>query len=60
MGHISQSDGLIHILNEYPNLKKTLIHINNTNSIVDPNSENNQILLKNNIEVSDDNQDIYI
>ena len=64
MGHLSQSSGdspgLIEILKKYPKLKKALIHINNTNPILDPNSAEFAILKNNNISVSYDGMEIYL
>ncbi len=74
MGHISQwsvpvssatgldgsSPGLIEILNRYPKLKKALIHINNTNPILNPDSFEYSILKENNINVSYDGMEIYL
>ena len=60
MGHISQNGGLINVLNKYPKLKKALIHINNTNPILNPESDEHRILKANNINVSYDGMEIYI
>ena len=59
MGHKPQSE-MINILNEYPKLRKILIHINNTNPILNEESEERKILNSNNIEVSFDGMDIII
>jgi pyrroloquinoline quinone biosynthesis protein B len=62
MGHVSQDgpDGMLSILKKYPKLKKTLIHINNTNPILDPRSDNLRILQDNDISVSYDGMEILL
>ena len=60
MGHVSQSGGLIEILNKYPKLKKALIHLNNTNPVLNPNTDEFKILKENNINVSYDGMEIYL
>ena len=62
MGHITQDGeyGILSVLKKYPDLKKTLIHINNTNPILDPESDNYKMLLDNDICVSYDGMEIYI
>jgi pyrroloquinoline quinone biosynthesis protein B len=56
MGHIPQSgeNGLMHVLQGFPNTKKILIHINNTNPILNENSTERKILSKQSIEVAED------
>lgn len=56
MGHLPQSDkgGLIEFLNTLGNKRKILIHINNTNPILDENSRQRKILNEHDIEVAYD------
>lgn len=62
MGHVAQSgdNGMINILKDYPNLKKTLIHINNTNPILNNCSTEYNFLVENDIQISNDNEDLFI
>ena len=60
MGHVSQSGGLIEVLKKYPKLKKALIHINNTNPILNPKSPEFSILKENGIDISYDGMEIYL
>jgi pyrroloquinoline quinone biosynthesis protein B len=60
MGHLPQSGagGMIEILNQLPNARKILIHINNSNPILDEDSEPCKILAENGIEVAYDGLEI--
>lgn len=60
MGHLPQSGtgGMIEILNDIPNARKILIHINNSNPILDEDSEPHQQLLHAGIEVAYDGMEI--
>jgi pyrroloquinoline quinone biosynthesis protein B len=60
IGHLPQSGegGMIEMLNKVPNARKFLIHINNTNPILDEESEERKILEQNGIEVSYDGLEI--
>lgn len=60
MGHLPQSGkgGMIEILNHIQTTRKILIHINNTNPILDNDSHERQILNKNGIEVAYDGLEI--
>ena len=59
MGHKPQTD-MIHVFKEFPKLRKILIHINNTNPICDKTTKEYAKLIKNNIEVSEDDMDIFL
>ena len=56
MGHLAQSGegGMIERLAAFPDVRKVLIHINNTNPILDEDSPERAILSEANIEVSHD------
>ena len=56
MGHISLSgnDGLIQELDKYTDTRRILIHINNTNPILNENSPEHKYLKEHNIEVAYD------
>ena len=60
IGHLPQSGagGMIEVLNGVKNTRKILIHINNTNPILDEDSEQRKILSKAGIEVSYDGLEI--
>ncbi len=60
IGHLPQSGvgGMIEVLNRIENTRKILIHINNTNPILDDDSKERKILSENNIEVSYDGLEI--
>lgn len=60
MGHMPQSGegGMIDILNTVPNARKILIHINNTNPILDEDSEPCKVLTAAGIEVAYDGMEI--
>ncbi|CAC9500720.1 Coenzyme PQQ synthesis protein B [uncultured Gammaproteobacteria bacterium] len=64
MGHLPQSGkgGMIEVLSDpkLNNSRKILIHINNTNPILNEDSEERKILIKNNIEVAYDGMDIEL
>ena len=62
MGHLDQSSkgGIIDTLNSLQKPRKILIHINNTNPILNEESEERKFLNSNNIEVSYDGMDIII
>ncbi|MCF6191296.1 MAG: pyrroloquinoline quinone biosynthesis protein PqqB [Cocleimonas sp.] len=62
MGHLDQSSkgGIIETLNALSKPRKVLIHINNTNPILDENSPERKRLDKENIEVSYDGMDIHL
>lgn len=56
MGHLAQSGegGMLERLEAFPDARKVLIHINNTNPILDEDSEQRAILRNANIEVAHD------
>lgn len=56
MGHLAQSGegGMIEQLSAFPDARKILIHINNTNPILDEQSEQRAILGQHSIEVASD------
>ncbi len=56
MGHIPQSGekGLLQVLQAFPNTRKILIHINNTNPILNENSSERKTLSTQHIEVAED------
>ncbi len=56
MGHRVQSGpgGMIEVLEEFPDARRILIHINNTNPILDPDSEQRRILNEAGLEVAYD------
>ena len=60
IGHLPQSGkgGMIEVLNKVENTRKILIHINNTNPILDEDSEQRRILDAAGIEVSYDGLEI--
>ncbi|MGH8498637.1 MAG: pyrroloquinoline quinone biosynthesis protein PqqB [Methylococcales bacterium] len=60
MGHLAQSGekGMLSVLNKLQNTRKILIHINNTNPILDEDSEERKILDKEGIEVASDGMEI--
>jgi len=62
MGHLAQSGpgGMIEILRRYPDKRRILIHINNTNPILQEDSEQALELARNGIEVAFDGMDIEI
>ena len=62
MGHLDQSSdgGIMSILNAMDKPRKILIHINNTNPILNEESPQRQILNKANIELAYDGMDIEL
>jgi len=62
MGHLDQSGkgGIIEILNRLEKPRKVLIHINNTNPILDEESPERMALTKAGIEVSHDGMEIEL
>jgi pyrroloquinoline quinone biosynthesis protein B len=62
MGHLSQSapGGIIDLLRPLHKPRKVLIHINNTNPILDENSTERAQLEKQGIEVAHDGMDIVL
>ena len=62
MGHLDQSSegGIMETLNGLSKPRKVLIHINNTNPILDESSSERAILNEANIEVSYDGMDIHL
>lgn len=62
MGHLAQSgpDGMIEVLRPMRRPRKILIHINNTNPILDENSPERAQLSREGIEVSHDGMDITL
>lgn len=62
MGHLALSgpDGMIAVLDSIQDTRKVLIHINNTNPILNEASEERAILTQHNIEVSFDGMEIEL
>lgn len=62
MGHLPQSGdgGMVEVLARYPDTRRVLIHINNTNPILDELSEERAILTAAGIEVAFDGMDIHL
>ena len=63
MGHMPQSgaDGMIEWLDKLPNqVRKVLIHINNTNPILDEDSPERAILERAGIQVCEDQQEFHL
>ncbi|AJE15195.1 pyrroloquinoline quinone biosynthesis protein PqqB [Stutzerimonas balearica] len=62
MGHLPQSGpgGMIEVLDGVPGKRKILIHINNTNPILDEESAERRILDEHGIEVAFDGMDIEL
>jgi pyrroloquinoline quinone biosynthesis protein B len=62
MGHLPQSgnNGMVSVLNQLEKPRKILIHINNTNPILDENSIERRELLKFAIEVAYDGMEIIL
>lgn len=62
MGHLPQSgdDGMIQALKQFPQARKILIHINNTNPILDEESWQRQALNAEQIEVAYDGMEIEL
>ena len=62
MGHLPQTGehGVINLLKHYPEQRKVLIHINNTNPILNEDSPERAELDRAGIEVASDGMDIYV
>lgn len=62
MGHLAQSSegGLLSVLKDLNDTRKILIHINNTNPILDTQSAQRKVLESLEIEVSYDGMDIFL
>ena len=62
MGHLPQSGagGMIEVLDAMPDKRKVLIHINNTNPILDEDSEQHAMLTQHGIEVAFDGMEITL
>jgi pyrroloquinoline quinone biosynthesis protein B len=62
MGHLPQSGpgGMREVLAAYPQARRILIHINNTNPILDPASVEAQTLHDEGIEVAEDGLEISL
>ena len=62
IGHLPQAGGggMIERLREFPNKRRILIHINNTNPILDEDSEERYTLEREGIEVAFDGMDIAL
>jgi pyrroloquinoline quinone biosynthesis protein B len=62
MGHLPQSGpgGMVEVLGRYPDTRRVLIHINNTNPILDEASEERAVLSAAGIEVAFDGMDIHL
>lgn len=62
MGHLAQSGdgGMIEQLGRFPGSRRILIHINNTNPILDENSEQRAVLAREGLEVAWDGMDIEV
>ncbi len=62
MGHLAQSGpgGMLEVLEAFPRARKVLIHINNTNPILDEDSAEHAQLLRRGIEVAHDGMDLHL
>lgn len=62
MGHLPQSgpNGMLALLANYPEKRRILIHINNTNPILDPDSEERMTVTAAGVEVAHDGLDITL
>lgn len=62
MGHLPQSGphGMLALLANYPDKRRILIHINNTNPILDPDSEERATVEAIGVEVAHDGMDIEL
>jgi pyrroloquinoline quinone biosynthesis protein B len=62
MGHLPQSgdDGMLNALKQFPQARKILIHINNTNPILDEQSWQRKELTAQQIEVAYDGMEIEL
>lgn len=62
MGHLAQSGegGMLEVLAGYPDKRKVLIHINNTNPILNEESEERAIVESQGVEISYDGMEIEV
>lgn len=62
MGHLPQSgdDGMLAWLAQFPDTRRVLIHINNTNPILDPDSDARAVVEDADVEVSYDGMEIRV
>ncbi len=62
MGHLSVSgdDGMLALLDQFDKPRKVLIHINNTNPILDPDSSEHKAVLEAGVEIAFDGMNIQI
>lgn len=62
MGHLSLSEkgGMLDQLKQYPNARRIFIHINNTNPILDPQSEERKLVESLGIEVAYDGMEFEV
>lgn len=62
MGHLPQSgdSGMLTLLADYPDKRRILIHINNTNPILDPDSDERAVVEDAGVEVAWDGMDIEL
>lgn len=62
MGHLRQSGagGMLELLARYPDKRRILIHINNTNPILDPDSDERAVVEAAGVEVASDGMDIEL
>ncbi|MGM8910706.1 pyrroloquinoline quinone biosynthesis protein PqqB [Psychrobacter sp. 1U1] len=58
--HISGEDGSLHYLDQLTGIRKVLIHINNTNPILDDDSEQAAILKQHGVEVAFDGMELEL
>jgi len=62
MGHLAQNGpgGMLEVLEQLPEQRKLLIHINNTNPILDEDSPERAELARRNVEVAFDGMSIVL
>ena len=62
MGHLplAGTGGMLEALSGYPQARRLLVHINNTNPILDAGGEESRLLARHGIEVAYDGQVIDI
>ena len=62
IGHLPQTGpgGMIERLREFPSARRVLIHINNTNPILDEDSEERLLLEREGIEVAFDGMELVL
>lgn len=62
MGHLSVSgdDGMLALLEQFDKPRKVLIHINNTNPILDPDASEHKAVLDAGVEIAFDGMHIQI